>query len=59
MNAIVCDKCGKVMLLEDRTCFPYPAYRLLPPDRSGAVALDLCEECAEALVSEVRDKEEG
>ena len=59
MKAIVCDKCGKVNLLEDEKPYMYPSgvYRLIG-DRDDTV-LDLCENCANELVEAVRNVKEG
>ena len=55
MKAIVCDKCGKVTLLEDDRPYMYPAgvYRLVS-DRGGSKEIDLCEDCAGNLVELLR-----
>lgn len=55
MKAIVCDKCGKVILLEDDRpyCYPSGIYRLVN-ERGGAKELDLCEDCAGELVEVLR-----
>lgn len=63
MKAIVCDKCGKVVLLADE----YPLGKAegihcltLTNDYSRESKLDLCQECAEELVAAVRrNKEKG
>ena len=59
MKAIVCDKCGKVNLLEDEKPYMDPSgvYRLIG-DRDDTV-LDLCENCANELVEAVRNVKEG
>ena len=60
MRAIVCDKCGKVVLLEDDRPYLYsPAgvYRLLH-ERSG-IEIELCEDCGNELIAEVRRMKEG
>lgn len=55
MKAIVCDKCGKVTLLED-DIYPYGKdnglYYLVSDTNS--TKLDLCAECAEELLTLVR-----
>lgn len=58
MKAIVCDKCGKVALLEDDKPYMYPTgvYRLVS-DGCKAKDLDLCEDCAGELVEAVRGME--
>lgn len=55
MKAIVCDKCGKVIPLEDDWPCRYPAgaYRLVN-DRAEAKPIDLCEECVGELVKCLR-----
>lgn len=57
MKAIVCDKCGKVVLLEDK----YPLGKAegihcltLNNDYDRESKLDLCQECAEELMAAVR-----
>lgn len=57
MKAIVCDKCGKVVLLEDK----YPLGKeegihclILTNDMTRESKLDLCQECAEELMAAVR-----
>lgn len=59
MKAIVCDKCGKVNLLEDDKPYMYPTsvYRLIS-DRESSV-IDLCEECTAELVAAVRRDDDG
>jgi len=59
MNAIVCDKCGKVSLLEDGVpCLrPSGVYRLIS-DKDNSV-IDLCECCANELVDAVRRTKEA
>ena len=56
MKAIVCDKCGKVVLIPDKE----PAfgtktglYRLVSMN-DGNVIVDLCEECKKELMDAVR-----
>lgn len=58
MKAIVCDKCGKVVLLEDNGPYMYPSgvYRLVNDERKEKT-LDLCEDCAGELVEAVRGME--
>lgn len=59
MKAIVCDRCGKVNLLEDERPYLYPTgvYRLLNDKDISAV--DLCEECAAELVEAIRRTKDG
>lgn len=57
MKAIVCDKCGKVVLIEDK--HPYGAVEgihtlTLNSDITRESKLDLCQECAEELLALVR-----
>lgn len=56
MKAIVCDCCGKVMLIPDRTN-TYDnngVYRLIS-DSLDECMLDLCEDCANKLRESVRN----
>lgn len=59
MKAIVCDKCGKVVLLEDEFPYRYPSgiYRLVH-DGGEAKELDLCETCTNELVDALRRTKE-
>lgn len=59
MKAIVCDKCGKVNLLEDERPYMYPTgvYRLVNDADSSVI--DLCEECANELVEAIRRTKDG
>ncbi len=52
MKAIVCDCCGKVMLLEGGFRLPATVYTLSKRGRESD--LDLCEECAENLTKAIR-----
>lgn len=56
MRAIVCDCCGKVMLLEDNHYSPEGIHHL-----TGCILgrsdLDLCTECAEKLIKATRGQE--
>ena len=56
MKAIVCDKCGHVMLLEDYPFCDSPdgAFTLYSHGKK-TVDLDLCEKCAAELVAAVRE----
>lgn len=56
MRAIVCDRCGKVMLLPDGICWPGESYILTGPKKE--LNLDLCEKCAEDLVKATRKEED-
>ena len=57
MKAIVCDKCGKVILLEENR-YEYSTnsgvYHLIGGAKIGR-ELDLCESCAEELMAAVRE----
>ena len=59
MRAFVCDKCGKVILLEDIPDICQKGINHITgqglPDRQ----LDLCDECVAELVEEVRNVKEG
>ena len=60
MKAIVCDKCGKVVLLEDEKpymCNPIGVYTLYKGGSDEVI--ELCEECGNDLISEVRKTREG
>lgn len=59
MKAIVCDKCGKVTLLEDEMPYMYPSgvYRLFS-DKDNSV-LDICEDCKNELLEAVRRTKDG
>lgn len=60
MKAIVCDKCGKVVLLEDTAPYMYAPigiYRL-SNERDGSV-LELCEDCGNELIAAVRRTKDG
>lgn len=56
-RAIVCDKCGKVTLLDDKDGFKFHThtnmYHLIG-DCKDAMELDLCEDCAKELLEAVR-----
>ena len=53
MKAIVCDKCGKVVLLPDApTAAPTGINRLVMPKKD--FDLDLCDECTDELIAAVR-----
>lgn len=60
MKAIVCDKCGKVVLLEDNVPIfyaPIGIYRL--ESQKDGTMLELCEDCGNELISAVRKQKEG
>lgn len=54
MKAIVCDKCGKVILLPDEpsALFPRGTARLIMV--GSQEELDVCQECADELFAAVR-----
>lgn len=57
MKAIVCDKCGKVVLLPDApTAAPTGINRLFMPKKG--FDLDLCDECTDELIAAVRKENE-
>lgn len=58
MKAIVCDKCGKVTLLEDEFPYRYPSsvYRLVC-ESGKAKELDLCEDCADGIIEALRRRD--
>lgn len=60
MRAIVCDKCGKTILLEEGALFTRGRETLYTLIRHGADAteLDLCEDCAKELLEAVRNTRE-
>ena len=51
MKAIVCDKCGRVILLSDDEFFPDGINRL--EMLSKRQSIDLCDECTEELMAAV------
>lgn len=56
MKAIVCDSCGKVILIPDRTnTYVNNGVHRLISDTLDAIELDLCDECAGKLVESVRN----
>lgn len=60
MKAIVCDKCGKVTLLEDDkpyTYAPIGIYVLL--NELAGTRLELCEDCGNELIEAVRREKDG
>lgn len=52
-KAIVCDKCGKVVLLPDSLYVGYPDDFCHLSGRQ--IDLDLCNDCADALVEATRE----
>lgn len=55
MRAYVCDKCGKVILLEDGPAvFKKGINRMIGPGLPDG-ELDLCDECVAELVEAVRN----
>lgn len=55
MNAIVCDCCGKVVLLEDeKPCLKPKGISRLQSDILPDGVLDMCDECVEKLLKKVR-----
>lgn len=59
MKAFVCDKCGKVILLEDSKAYYAKAngiYHLVSDDH---IEIDLCEDCVQELLCAVRGMKEG
>lgn len=58
MKAVVCDKCGKVVLCEsEMEIVPDGIFRL-SDGRLGGVSLELCTECVAELMSSVRERVE-
>ena len=59
MRAILCDKCGKTMLMEDRpfSMLPRGFHRLI--NDKDDTSLDLCEDCANELLAAVREVKGG
>lgn len=59
MKAFVCDKCGKVCLLDDDKAYyakENGIYRLV--STHDRVEIDLCEECVSELMAVVRKEKE-
>ena len=55
MKAIVCDKCGKVVLLEEDVPYafiPVGMYRLI--NDKGNEKFELCQECGDEMLAYVR-----
>lgn len=58
MEAIVCDCCGKVSLLEDGgRSYPRDTYMLRGGSGDKELDIDLCEECVQRLVKAVKGQE--
>lgn len=58
MRAIVCDCCGKTVLLSDEHPYAEPiGMNRLTGDILGRSCLDLCDKCAEKLIAAVRETE--
>ena len=55
MKAIVCDCCGKTILLENPYCYPSGTYQL--HGEKEDLCIDLCEECAAKLTKAIREQE--
>lgn len=57
MKAIVCDKCGKTVLLPDvnvTCCEENGIYHMY--SNCGTLHFDLCEDCANDLMAAVRER---
>ena len=52
MKAYVCDRCGKIMILDDPYYPPKGSYRLSGDDKD--LCLDFCENCAKDITSALR-----
>lgn len=59
MRAFVCDKCGKVILLEDIPAICQKGINHITGQGLPNGGLDLCDECVAELVEEVRNVKEG
>ena len=59
MRAFVCDKCGKVILLEDVPDICQKGINHITGRGLPDGELDLCDECVAELVEEVRNVKEG
>ena len=59
MRAFVCDKCGKVILLEDGLDLSPKGINHMTGQGLPDGELDLCDECVAELVEEVRNVKEG
>lgn len=60
MDAIVCDRCGNVLLLEDgfRPRLPKDFARMSGVIGGNEIHLDLCADCARDLVGSTRGRME-
>jgi hypothetical protein len=58
MKAIVCDSCGKVVLLEDYCPGRMPTgfHRMIHDSFVDKVDLDICDECYNRLIEAVRQE---
>lgn len=54
MRGIVCDKCGKVVLLE---AFEYPTGIYHLSGNKTELELDFCEDCVQEILERVRNRE--
>ena len=54
MKAIVCDKCGKVILLADGERYYHQKAIVKLINTATQEEMDLCDECAEELKAAVR-----
>ena len=59
MRAFVCDKCGKVILLEDIPAIYQKGINHMTGQGLPDGELDLCDECVAELVEAVRNVKEG
>lgn len=59
MRAYVCDKCGKVILLEDGPAIWEKGINHMNGPGLPDGQLDLCDECVAELVDAVRNVKEG
>ena len=57
MKAVVCDKCGKVILLPDGKDTYDPENGVFHLYGDGFTAIDLCRECTDELVAAVRKED--
>ena len=54
MNACVCDKCGRVVLLDDKSGFAPKGINRMSGAGLPDGVLDLCDECVSELIEAVR-----
>lgn len=59
MRAYVCDKCGKVILLDDGMAISPEGMNHMTGSGLPDGELDLCDECVAELVQAVRNVREG